>query len=150
MTPARPGTIAYLDQHRAGDDRAPPAIGHGILSQGPEALATSTTTPPIERATPRASPWSAPRRSLKSCDDHADTRARRSPRMKVATANEHLTRILPPKTEKEFEAAWKKTEELRKWVDHGSDPQVDKDRFGQAVSRKQEELESYWRSRRSA
>jgi hypothetical protein len=70
--------------------------------------------------------------------------------MKVATANEHLARILPPKTDKEFEAAWKKTEELRKWVDNGSDPQVDKDRFNEALSRKQEELEDYWRSRRSA
>ena len=70
--------------------------------------------------------------------------------MKVTTANEHLARIATPKTEKEFEAAWKKTEQLREWVDHGSDPQVDKDRFDQAVSRKQQELESYWRSRRSA
>jgi hypothetical protein len=70
--------------------------------------------------------------------------------MKVTTAHEHLARIPLPKTDKEFEAAWKKTEELRKWVDHGSDPQVDKDRFDEAVSRKQEDLEIYWRSRRSA
>jgi hypothetical protein len=41
--------------------------------------------------------------------------------MKVTTANEHLARIPSPKTEKEFEAAWKKTEELRTWVGHGSD-----------------------------
>jgi len=70
--------------------------------------------------------------------------------MKVATANEHLARIPPPKTEKEFEAAWKKTEELRTWVGHSNDPQVDKDSFYKAVARKQEELETYWRSRRSA
>ena len=70
--------------------------------------------------------------------------------MKVNTAKEHLARIAMPKTEKEFEAAWKRSEELRTWVGHGSDPQDAKDQFDDAVSRKQEELENYWRSRRSA
>ena len=70
--------------------------------------------------------------------------------MKVNTAKEHLARIPMPKTDKEFEAAWKRSEELRKWVVHGSDSQEAKDQFDDAVSRKQEELETYWRSRRSA
>jgi hypothetical protein len=70
--------------------------------------------------------------------------------MKVNTAKEHLARISMPRTEKEFEAAWKKSEELLKWVDAGSDSQESKAQFREALSRKQEELESYWRSRRSA
>ena len=70
--------------------------------------------------------------------------------MKVNTAKEHLARIPMPKTEREFEAAWKKTEELLTWVDCGSDSQEAKGEFGKAVSRKQEELESCWRSRKSA
>ena len=70
--------------------------------------------------------------------------------MKVRTANEHLARILPPKTAAALDAALKKTKELRQWVEHSSDPQEEKDRFGEAVSRKQEELEAYWQSRKSA
>jgi hypothetical protein len=70
--------------------------------------------------------------------------------MKVRTANEHLARILPPKSAEALEAALKKTKELRQWVEHSSDPQADKDRFDEAIARKQEELEAYWRTRKSA
>lgn len=70
--------------------------------------------------------------------------------MKVKTASEHLARIPMPKTDKEFKEAWEKVEQYRRWVDASSDTQVDKDSFDEAVSLKQEELETYWRLRRSA
>ena len=70
--------------------------------------------------------------------------------MKVNTAKEHLARIPMPKTEQEFEAAWERTEQLRKWVEHSSDSREAKEQFNAAISRKQEELEGYWRSRKSA
>ena len=70
--------------------------------------------------------------------------------MKVNTAKEHLARISMPTTDKEFEAASKKIAELRKWVGDGSDSAEAKKQFDAAVSAKQEELEGYWRSRRSA
>ena len=70
--------------------------------------------------------------------------------MKVNTANEHLARIPQPKTAEAFEASKKKIAQLREWVERSSDPQADKDRFDEALARKQEELEAYWRSRKSA
>ena len=64
--------------------------------------------------------------------------------MKTTTASDLLDRIPMPTTTEQFTEAWRRAEELRKAVDHGSESPEAKDRFDEVVSRKQEEFETYW------
>jgi hypothetical protein len=66
--------------------------------------------------------------------------------MKVETATKLLANIPLPHTRDEFERAWKRTEDLRSLVDNSTDSQENKQRFDEAASRKQEEIENSWRS----